>query len=161
MVSLKRVCSPEPRPFRLERLDSGPASRWRPDAFLAGGGVQCDGRMTVKQSRGQLPILGTGLLPRTSVSGWRDLNPRPLRPELSADSLIRKARAYGVIVVFTTQKPDANSIPQMVSDNAIGRILLAVTGHIPNDIIAGTGAYKSSVWRPWGAGPGRPRGAGR
>lgn len=62
-----------------------------------------------------------------------------------AGRLIRKARAYGVIVVFTTQKPDANSIPRMVSDNAIGRILLAVTGHIPNDIIAGTGAYKRGV----------------
>ena len=62
-----------------------------------------------------------------------------------AGRLIRKARAYGIIVVFTTQKPDAKSIPRMVSDNAIDRILLAVTGHIPNDIIAGTGAYKRGV----------------
>lgn len=62
-----------------------------------------------------------------------------------AGRLIRKARAYGIIVVFTTQKPDASSVPRMVSDNAIDRILLAVTGHIPNDIIAGTGAYKRGV----------------
>jgi S-DNA-T family DNA segregation ATPase FtsK/SpoIIIE len=62
-----------------------------------------------------------------------------------AGRLIRKARAYGIVVVFTTQKPDAKSIPRMVSDNAIDRILLAVTGHIPNDIIAGTGAYKRGV----------------
>lgn len=62
-----------------------------------------------------------------------------------AGRLIRKARAYGIIIVFTTQRPDANSIPRSVSDNAILRFCLAVTGHLPNDLILGTGAYKRGV----------------
>jgi DNA segregation ATPase FtsK/SpoIIIE, S-DNA-T family len=62
-----------------------------------------------------------------------------------AGRLIRKARAYGIILVFTTQKPDADSIPKMVSDNAIVRFCLAITGHIPNDLILGTGMYKRGI----------------
>ncbi|MBA9002054.1 FtsK/SpoIIIE domain-containing protein [Thermomonospora cellulosilytica] len=62
-----------------------------------------------------------------------------------AGRLIRKARAYGIILVFTTQRPDANSIPRSVSDNAIVRFCLAVTGHLPNDLILGTGAWQRGV----------------
>jgi S-DNA-T family DNA segregation ATPase FtsK/SpoIIIE len=62
-----------------------------------------------------------------------------------AGRLIRKARAYGMILVLTTQKPDADSIPKMVSDNAIVRFCLAITGHIPNDLILGTGMYKRGI----------------
>lgn len=62
-----------------------------------------------------------------------------------AGRLIRKARAYGIILVLTTQKPDADSIPKMVSDNAIVRFCLAITGHVPNDLILGTGMYKRGI----------------
>ena len=62
-----------------------------------------------------------------------------------ATRLVKKARAYGIILILTTQRPDAKSIPRGVSDNAITRLLLAVTGHIPNDLIAGTGAYQRGV----------------
>ncbi|MEU9870678.1 FtsK/SpoIIIE domain-containing protein [Actinomadura sp. NPDC048021] len=62
-----------------------------------------------------------------------------------AGRLIRKARAYGIILVFTTQRPDAKSIPRGVSDNAIVRFCLAVTGHLPNDLILGTGMYRRGV----------------
>lgn len=62
-----------------------------------------------------------------------------------AGRLIRKARAYGIELIFTTQKPDADSIPKMVSDNAIVRFCLAITGHIPNDLILGTGMYKRGI----------------
>lgn len=62
-----------------------------------------------------------------------------------ATRLIKKARAYGIIIVFTTQRPDAKSIPRGVSDNAIIRFCLAVTGHLPNDLILGTGAYKRGI----------------
>jgi S-DNA-T family DNA segregation ATPase FtsK/SpoIIIE len=62
-----------------------------------------------------------------------------------AGRLIRKARAYGIILVLTTQKPDADSIPKMVSDNAILRFCLAITGHIANDLILGTGMYKRGI----------------
>ncbi|PRX90808.1 FtsK/SpoIIIE domain-containing protein [Allonocardiopsis opalescens] len=62
-----------------------------------------------------------------------------------AGRLIRKARAYGIILVLTTQKPDGDSIPKMVSDNAIVRFCLAITGHIANDLVLGTGMYKRGI----------------
>jgi DNA segregation ATPase FtsK/SpoIIIE, S-DNA-T family len=64
---------------------------------------------------------------------------------LVAGRLIRKARAYGMLLVFTTQRPDAKSIPRVITDNALIRFCLAVTGHIPNDLIMGTGAYKRGI----------------
>ncbi|WP_055566021.1 FtsK/SpoIIIE domain-containing protein [Streptomyces atriruber] len=59
--------------------------------------------------------------------------------------LIRKARAYGIILVLTTQRPDAKSIPKGVSDNAIVRFCLAISGHTANDLVLSTGAYKRGV----------------
>lgn len=59
--------------------------------------------------------------------------------------LIRKARAYGIILVLTTQRPDAKSIPKKVSDNAIVRFCLAITGHVANDLVLGTGMYRRGV----------------
>lgn len=62
-----------------------------------------------------------------------------------AARLIRKARAYGIILVFTTQRPDASSIPKGISDNAIVRFCLAVTGHVANDLVLGTSMYKRGI----------------
>src|SRR5918992_4667983 len=59
--------------------------------------------------------------------------------------LIRKARAYGIILILTTQRPDKNSVPKPISDNAILRFCLAVTGHLANNLILGTGAYARGV----------------
>lgn len=65
--------------------------------------------------------------------------------EAVAARLIRKARAYGIILVLTTQRPDAQSIPKKVSDNAIVRFCLAITGHTANDLVLGTGMYRRGV----------------
>ncbi|MEU1273011.1 FtsK/SpoIIIE domain-containing protein [Streptomyces sp. NPDC005799] len=65
--------------------------------------------------------------------------------EAVAARLIRKARAYGIILVLTTQRPDANSIPKKISDNAIVRFCLAITGHVSNDLVLGTGMYKRGI----------------
>lgn len=65
--------------------------------------------------------------------------------EAVAADLIRKARAYGIILVFTTQRPDAKSIPKKVSDNAIVRFCLAIAGHTANDLVLGTGMYRRGV----------------
>ncbi|WP_067975433.1 FtsK/SpoIIIE domain-containing protein [Nocardiopsis trehalosi] len=62
-----------------------------------------------------------------------------------AERLIKKARAYGIVLVLTTQRPDASSIPKGVSDNAILRFCLAVTGHVANDLVLGTSMYKRGV----------------
>ncbi|WP_433240258.1 FtsK/SpoIIIE domain-containing protein [Actinomadura nitritigenes] len=62
-----------------------------------------------------------------------------------AGRLIRKARAYGIVIVFTTQRPDAKSIPKTISDNAILRFCLAVTGHLANNLVLGSGMYAKGV----------------
>ncbi|SHK19960.1 DNA segregation ATPase FtsK/SpoIIIE, S-DNA-T family [Nocardiopsis flavescens] len=62
-----------------------------------------------------------------------------------AGRLIRKARAYGIILVVTTQRPDAKSLPKTVSDNVSTRFCLAVTGHIANDLVLGTSMYRNGV----------------
>lgn len=59
--------------------------------------------------------------------------------------LIRKARAYGIYLVLTTQKPTADAIPKMVADNAILRFCLAITGHTANDLVLGTGMWKRGI----------------
>jgi S-DNA-T family DNA segregation ATPase FtsK/SpoIIIE len=59
--------------------------------------------------------------------------------------LIRKARAYGIILILTTQRPDKNSVPKPISDNAIIRFCLAVTGYLANNLILGTGAYARGI----------------
>lgn len=62
-----------------------------------------------------------------------------------AGRLIRKARAYGIILVITTQRPDAKSLPKVISDNVSTRFCLAVTGHIANDLVLGTSMYRNGV----------------
>lgn len=62
-----------------------------------------------------------------------------------AGRLIRKARAYGVILLFTTQRPDAKSLPRAISDNVSTRFALAVVGQQANDMILGTSMYKNGV----------------
>lgn len=62
-----------------------------------------------------------------------------------AGRLIRKARAYGIILVLSTQRPDATAIPPVVSANAALRFCLAVVGHTANDIVLGTGMWKAGV----------------
>lgn len=59
--------------------------------------------------------------------------------------LIRKARAYGIIVVLTTQRPTTDSIPKKVADNAIIRFCLSVTGQVANDLVLGTGMWRRGI----------------
>lgn len=62
-----------------------------------------------------------------------------------AGRLIRKARAYGIILVFTTQRPDAKSLPRAISDLVNLRFALAVMGQQANDMILGTSAYRNGI----------------
>ncbi|MBB4931397.1 S-DNA-T family DNA segregation ATPase FtsK/SpoIIIE [Lipingzhangella halophila] len=55
--------------------------------------------------------------------------------------LIKKARAYGIILVLLTQDPDAKSLPPSVSRNAGTRFCLAVMDWRANNNVLGTGAY--------------------
>lgn len=62
-----------------------------------------------------------------------------------AGRLIRKARAYGIILVLTTQRPDARSLPTVVSGNVSTRFCLAVVGQQANDMVLGTSMYKNGI----------------
>src|SRR5690606_23652155 len=62
-----------------------------------------------------------------------------------AGRLIRKARAYGIILVLTTQRPDAKSLPTVVSGNVSTRFCLAVVGQQANDMVLGTTMYKIGI----------------
>jgi DNA segregation ATPase FtsK/SpoIIIE, S-DNA-T family len=66
--------------------------------------------------------------------------------------VIRLGRAYGVILVLATQRPDTNSLPTSVSGNVSIRFCLKVPGQVENDMILGTSAYKNgynaAVFRP-------------
>lgn len=55
--------------------------------------------------------------------------------------LIKKARAYGIILVLLTQDPDAKSLPPSVSRNAGTRFCLAVMDWRANNNVLGTSAY--------------------
>ena len=57
--------------------------------------------------------------------------------------VIRLGRAYGVILVLATQRPDSKSLPTAVSGNVSARFCLKVPGQMENDMILGTSSYKN------------------
>lgn len=59
------------------------------------------------------------------------------------EDLARRGPAVGIMVFLATQRPDSNSIPTGISSSLALRFCLRVTDHVTNDIVLGTGAYKS------------------
>jgi S-DNA-T family DNA segregation ATPase FtsK/SpoIIIE len=57
--------------------------------------------------------------------------------------VIRLGRAYGIILVLATQRPDASSLPTSISGNVSVRFCLKVPGQPENDMILGTSAYRN------------------
>lgn len=55
--------------------------------------------------------------------------------------LIKKGRAYGIILILLTQNPDAPSLPSSVSSSVGTRLCLAVMEWRANNNVLGTGAY--------------------
>jgi len=60
-----------------------------------------------------------------------------------AGYVIRLGRAYGIVLVLATQRPDATSLPTSISGNVSVRFCLKVPGQPENDMILGTSAYKN------------------
>ncbi len=56
---------------------------------------------------------------------------------------MRLARAYGIIIVISTQRPDKDSLPTAISGVVTGRFCLKVPDYLANDLVLGTGAYKA------------------
>jgi S-DNA-T family DNA segregation ATPase FtsK/SpoIIIE len=65
--------------------------------------------------------------------------------EALCDDLNRRGPAAGIMLILATQRPDAKSIPSGVKANSVLRFCLKVTGHLENDMVLGTGAYKAGV----------------
>lgn len=57
--------------------------------------------------------------------------------------IMRVGRAYGIVVVLSTQRPDGDALPPKVRDLATMRFCLKVPDQVSNDMVLGTGAYKA------------------
>jgi len=57
--------------------------------------------------------------------------------------LVKRGPALGILAWLATQRPDDASIPRPISDNAVLRACLRVVGHIANDLVLGTGAWRN------------------
>lgn len=62
-----------------------------------------------------------------------------------AERAIKRGRAFGVILVLATQRPDSGSLPTGVSGNVSHRFCLRVADQVTNDMILGTSAYKQGI----------------
>ena len=62
-----------------------------------------------------------------------------------ATFIIKIGRAFGVILVLSTQRPDTQSLPTSISANVSIRFCLRVAGQIEVDMIMGTSSYKNGV----------------
>jgi S-DNA-T family DNA segregation ATPase FtsK/SpoIIIE len=69
-----------------------------------------------------------------------------------AEFVIKIGRAFGVVLILATQRPDKESLPTGVSGNVSVRFCLKVAGQVENDMILGTSAYKrglnAALFRP-------------
>lgn len=65
--------------------------------------------------------------------------------QIAADlaHVMRLGRAYGIIIILATQRPDKDSIPTSITGVVVIRFCLKVPDHVGNDLILGTGAYKA------------------
>jgi DNA segregation ATPase FtsK/SpoIIIE, S-DNA-T family len=59
--------------------------------------------------------------------------------------VIRLGRAFGVILIQATQRPDADSLPKGISANAGIRIALRIMDDYANNAILGAGMYAAGV----------------
>lgn len=59
--------------------------------------------------------------------------------------IIRLGRAFGVILIQATQRPDADSLPKAISSNAGIRIGLRIMDENANNMILGAGMYAAGI----------------
>lgn len=118
-------------------------------------------------------LKGTGAMPDGKVTRELAAKHRELRPlaaifdevqnlltdkqhgEQAAEDLayvIRVGRAYGIIAVLSTQRPDAKIIPTSITGLIVSRFCLMVPDQPANDLVLGTTSYRrgydATVFRP-------------
>ena len=86
---------------------------------------------------------------RPIVAIWDEVQNMFLHPEFGADVaedlayVMRLGRAYGIIVILATQRPDKDCLPTQISGLVQARFCMKVGDYLANDMILGTGAYKA------------------
>lgn len=118
-------------------------------------------------------LKGTGAMPDGKVTRELAARFKELRPlvaifdevqnlltdkqhgEQAAEDLayvVRVGRAYGIIAVLSTQRPDAKIIPTAITGLVIGRCCLMVPDQPANDVVLGTSSYRrgydATIFRP-------------
>ncbi|MGO9079922.1 MAG: hypothetical protein ACLQDY_12890 [Streptosporangiaceae bacterium] len=118
---------------------------------LKGTGAMPDGKVTR-----ELAAKHKGLRPLTAVfDEVQNLLCDKQHGDQAADDLayvIRVGRAYGIIAVLSTQRPDAKIIPTAITGLIVSRFCLMVPDQPANDLVLGTSSYKrgydATVFRP-------------
>ena len=86
---------------------------------------------------------------RPVVAVWDEVQNMFLHPDFGADAaedlayVMRLGRAYGIIVILATQRPDKDCLPTQISGLVQTRFCMKVGDYLANDMILGTGAYKA------------------
>lgn len=62
-----------------------------------------------------------------------------------AEKIVKRGPAMGVIPIFATQRPDAQSLPTGVASSIGIRFCLRVMGQTENDMVLGTSSYKNGI----------------
>jgi DNA segregation ATPase FtsK/SpoIIIE, S-DNA-T family len=128
---------------------------------------------TERRSAAFKKLRGSGLMPDGKVTRELAARYKELRPKVAifdevqnlltdrqhgdqaAEDLayvIRVGRAYGIIVVLSTQRPDAKIIPTAITGLIVSRFCLMVPDQPANDLVLGTTSYRrgydATVFRP-------------
>jgi S-DNA-T family DNA segregation ATPase FtsK/SpoIIIE len=104
--------------------------------------VKPDGKLTRELAEGDKRL-------RPIVAIFDEVQNLFLHPEHGAEAaenlayVIRLGRAYGIIVILATQRPDKDSLPTTIGGLVTARFCLKVPDYLGNDMILGTGAYKA------------------
>ena len=86
---------------------------------------------------------------RPIVAVWDEVQNLFLHPDYGADAaedlayVMRLGRAYGIVVILATQRPDKDCLPTSISGLVQARFCMKVGDYLANDMILGTGAYKA------------------
>lgn len=76
---------------------------------------------------------------------WFEHDEHGAEIEAICTDLVKRGPALGIVIILATQRPDAKSIPTAISDNAVMRFCLKVTGQPANDMVLGTSAYRNGI----------------
>jgi S-DNA-T family DNA segregation ATPase FtsK/SpoIIIE len=125
--------------FSMLRAELERRSRWFKRLPKA---VKPEGKLTREVAQGDRRL-------RPLVAVFDEVQNVFMHPEHGKQSaedaayVIRLGRAYGIIIILATQRPDKDSLPSAVRGIVTARFCLQVPDQVANDMILGTGAYSA------------------